>query len=288
MRKYSACLLSLAILLSACGQKDAAPPTGQVVATIYGTEITAAELRQEMMTLPSGMDPQQAQQAALQAVIARHILAAEAKKQEIDKLPATAIMQERAKELALVEVYSRKLRESAPPPSAEEVQHYVSEHPSSFSQRRIFIVDQMIATSADPELLKEIEPLDTMEQIEALLKEKNVEYRRTAGTMDALQMDPDAAEKIAALPPNAVFASPEGGNIRINRIRETIVEPVKDETAKNIAKQILSTKRSTEIVTKRVNELLEAGIKDVRYNTEYDPNKKQQKAASAAPAAEGK
>jgi len=280
--KSSAMILAAAsITLSACGDKGAEAPTGQVIATYDGIEITASELRQEMANMPGGLSPKQAQQGALQAVLSRTILADAARKEKMDQTPAAAIMKKRAEDLALVDMYTRKLRENAPLPSDEEVRQYVSEHPASFSQRRIFVVDQLIAESTDPELLKAMEPLDTLKDIENLLHERNIGFRRTVGTLDALTVDADVAEKIAGLPAGTVFASPSNGTIRANKIRSTVIEPVDDDAAQRVAKSILQSRRVNEIVRNQISQLLQNGLKNVKYNKDYEPKKENTESGDA-------
>lgn len=283
MKTPAMILAAAALSLSGCGDKGGSAPTGQVIATYDGIEITASELRQEMANMPGGLSPKQAQQGALQAVLSRTILAAEARKEKMDQTPAAAIMKKRAEDLALVDMYTRKLREDAPLPSDEEARQYVSEHPASFSQRRIFVVDQLIADSTDPELLKAMEPLDTMKQIENLLHERNINFRRTVGTLDALTIDAGVAEKIAGLPAGTVFASPSNGAIRANQIRSTVIEPVEGDAAQRVAKSILQSRRVNEIVNNQISQLLQNGAKKVKYNKEYEPEKPSP-SAKAAPA----
>lgn len=269
-------MLSLAfvptlILTASCGKKEAEAPTGQVVATVNGKEITLLDLRHEAGSANPG---KAAEQAALQAIIARRLLSDQATKEELDRLPGTAMMQEKAKQLVLVDALTNKIRAAAPQPSREEARQFVADHPASFGQRRIFLVDQLIILGNSPDLIKAIEPLDTLPEIEQMLTKRNVAFRRSIGTIDALSIDPDAAEKIASLPAKAVFASPEGPVIRANAIRETVVEPVSGEEAEKVALEIVRKRRSDGIVANRINEILTQGQKAVQYNAAYRPQQK--------------
>lgn len=269
-------MLSLAfvptlILTASCGKKEAEAPTGQVVATVNGKEITLLDLRHEAGSANPG---KAAEQAALQAIIARRLLSDQATKEELDRLPGTAMMQEKAEQLVLVDALTNKIRAGAPQPSREEARQFVADHPASFGQRRIFLVDQLIILGNSPDLIKAIEPLDTLPEIEQMLTKRNVAFRRSIGTIDALSIDPDAAEKIASLPAKAVFASPEGPVIRANAIRETVVEPVTGEEAEKVALEIVRKRRSDGIVANRINEILAQGQKAVQYNAAYRPQQK--------------
>lgn len=259
------------LMLAACGGSEEIP-TGQVVATVDGKEITAAELNAELANLPPAIAGNaQVQPIVLQSLVNRNILANEAAKEGLDKLPATAIMQAKAQQMVLVDALQKKIAEGVPAPSAEEAKQFVDSHPASFAQRRIFIVDQMIIPTRDVELLKALEPLNTLEEISAELVKRKIDARRTIGTIDALQIDPKAAEAIAALPPNAVFVSPEANTTRVNRVRDVAVEPVTGEAAIAMATQRLKARRTQEMVANRVKEIVSAGQGSVKFNAQYDP-----------------
>jgi hypothetical protein len=99
------------VALSACGEGKAKEPSGQVVATVDGQEVTLRELRAEMGNLTSS-DPnqrRQLEQAALQAIVQRKILAKAAQEQKLDKSPDYALFKQRAIELSLVQALQENL-----------------------------------------------------------------------------------------------------------------------------------------------------------------------------------
>ena len=74
-----------AVLLGGC-QKEA---TGQVAAVVNGEEITLQEINAELAQLqvPEGVDRAQVQQAALQRIVDRRLLAQAAKEDGLDATP---------------------------------------------------------------------------------------------------------------------------------------------------------------------------------------------------------
>jgi len=270
MKTLSFALIPALLLVSACDEKKVKAPTGQVVATVNGKELTVMDLRQEAN---SPTPSKELEQAALKSIVIRRLLADEAVKQGLNKIPATAIMEDKARQMVLVDALTGKIRSTVPAPSADEARQYVASHPASFNQRRIFLVDQLIVLANTPELVKAIEPLDTMAQIEDMLTRQKVQFRRSVGAIDALTINADVAEKIAQLPPNAVFASPEGAVIRVNRIRETIIEPITGATAEKLALEMITKQRTDAIVANEVGRILQQGEKSVQYNAAYDPAK---------------
>jgi EpsD family peptidyl-prolyl cis-trans isomerase len=262
--------------LAACHKGDNGAPKGQVVATINGTEVTMNELKDEGEAAGLG---QQNITNALQTIVTRKLLANAAKADKLDQLPTTAIQMKRAEETVLVEALMRKLRDSAPSPSSDEAKVYVSEHPSSFARRRIFIVDQYIVPNAPQSLFKEMEPINTLPEALALLKQRNLQFNRVVGTIDALTIDGEAAEKLAALPPNAIFISPEGEGMRLNYIRDVEIEAIPADQAEKIALETLRNRRVSQLVSNKASEIVSASMRNVKFNPAFTP-----KPAAQAPA----
>ncbi|RVU04687.1 hypothetical protein EOE18_11060 [Novosphingobium umbonatum] len=262
--------------LAACHKGETSAPKGQVVATINGTEVTMNELKEESASAGPG---QQNSATALQTMVTRKLLAEAAKAEKLDQLPTTAIQLKRAEESVLVEALMRKLRDSAPAPSTDEARVYVSEHPSSFSRRRIFVVDQYIVPNAPQALFKEMEPINTLPEALALLKKHNLAANRVVGTIDALTIDGEAAEKLAALPPNAIFISPEGDGMRLNYIRDVEIEPIPANQAEKIALETLRNRRISQLVSNKASEIVGSSMRNVKFNPAFAP-----KAPAQAPA----
>jgi EpsD family peptidyl-prolyl cis-trans isomerase len=273
MKKSGLAFAIVALALGACSKGGGDAPTGQVVATVDGVEITAADLKFEAggMSSDNPAIQKQIQQAALQSIINRQLVANAAKEQKLDQTPVAAMALRKAEQMALVEIYQQKLREGVPKPSQEEATQYVNEHPSSFANRRIFVVDQVIAQSVPREVVQQMEPLDTLEQIQGLLDKSGVKWTRVVGTIDALQIDGDAAEKIAALPSGAVFVAPEGGGIRANRIRESQVQPVTGDNAIRLALEMLQNRRISAQLRQQMETVITAGKAKVSYNEAFKP-----------------
>lgn len=258
-----------ALALAACHRGGGAAPTGQVLANVNGHEITKADLTSEIGDLPSSATPQQrtaVERAALEQIIARQILADHAVEKKLDQSPLAAVMRRRAEQQALVELLTRNLRATAPAPSREEAQQFVTDHPSSFAQRKIFLVDQFIVRNPPPAVVEAMKPIETLDGIAELLGREHVNYTKTAGVLDALTIDADAAERIAALKPGAVFVSPEGPLVRVNRIRETQIQPVTGDEAVKVALEVLRARRTNQLLGNQMKQIVVEGMKKVKFN----------------------
>ena len=140
-------------LLAACGSHDA--PTGQVVATVDGTEITQSELNAELngarATTATGQ--RELQQAALAAIVNRILLANAAADQKLADTPAGAIAAHRAEQLAKIELLEGHIRGGVPRVSPEEANQFIADNPDLFNNRQIFLVEQIIVPNPPPSLI---------------------------------------------------------------------------------------------------------------------------------------
>ncbi len=268
--------LACCLLVQAgCQSGEGSAPTGQVVATVDGEEITIAELNQEVESLKrAGQVGPSLQTVALQSIVTRKQLAAAARDSKLDLLPDTVLRRHKMEDMVLVEALSDQIRKSVPAPAREEAEQYVREHPASFAQRRIFILDQLVVPSVPADLVKELLPLETQEQVVARLDQRKIAYNKTVGVVDSLNIDAEAAEKMAALPPGAVFISPDQDeNLRVNVVRDMIVQPLPQDQAIHIALERLRSQRSDQMVENRIDEIANSWADKVKYNPAFAPKK---------------
>ena len=134
----------LAVLpVAACSSDEA--PTGQVVATVDGVEITQTQLNAEIggMRGRNATEQKLIERSALQNIINRTLLTAAARERELDKSPDGSMTKQRAEQMAMMALLEKSVAGKTPAVSAEEANDFVAEHPELFEQRRIFLVEQM-------------------------------------------------------------------------------------------------------------------------------------------------
>jgi EpsD family peptidyl-prolyl cis-trans isomerase len=281
------------IALSGCGMigGDKAPE-GQVVATVNGEEITITELNRELGGASSAdpVERKAREQAALEAIITRKLVAQASKEQKLDKTPIFAQQELQAKEAMLVGAMQRKISSTVVAPTRAEAEKYVTDHPNMFANRRVMVVDQIVVGQFKPELMKEFEPLTTLEQIEAVLIRENLDFQRTTTVLDTLNAPEDLTKTLSNLPPNEVFIFPRGAAVFVNQIRENRVMPFVGERAVNYALAGLKSQRTQEALVKQLEAIRKSGEAEITYNDKYKPTKTAAKpaakpAAKAAPAA---
>ena len=285
------------LLLSACGDEGGKTPTGQVVATVDGKDVTIHELNGEVSTLPNrgGNAPRKlVESVALARVIERKMLAAEAMKRGLDKNPQYILAKERTEDGLLVQALQADIAQKVPQTTREAAQKYISENPNVFGDRKIFSLDQIqFLRPANFERLG-LKDAKTMADVERLLIDANIEYRRAPQQVDALTVDPRLTTEILKITatnksePFMFADQPPGAPapvIYVNLITDTKTQPFTGEKAISYAQQVLQRQQ----VQKRLGEELKtfntAAKAKIVYAKNYGPPVFPKAPNVAAPAA---
>jgi EpsD family peptidyl-prolyl cis-trans isomerase len=288
---HGAALLAC-IAVSGCGLigGGSKAPKGQVVATVNGEEITVTELNRELAGA-SSTDPKERkaiEQAALQSIITRKLVAQTAKEQKLDKTQDYAQQEMQAKEAMLVGAMQRKIATTIVNPTRTEAEKFVADHPNMFAQRKVMVVDQIVVGKFDQNLMKEFEPMTTLAQIEAVLEREKLDFQRTTTVLDTLNAPEGLTDTLMKLPPGEIFIFPRGNAVFVNQIRESQVLPFTGERAINYALAGLKSMRTQEAIAKQVESIRKGAEEKITYNDKYKPEKPKpgaKPAAGAAPAA---
>lgn len=281
-------IVSAALALSGCDQvkklAGGGKPSGQVVATVDGEEITSLQLRAEMGNFGS-RDPnimKAAQQQALQRIILRKLLAKEAREMKLDKGSEFTLQVERGEETLLAQLYQRKLASQTTQPNKADAQAYVNANPAMFANRRVFFVDQVIAAPSKipPERLR---PLKSLAEVKALLDSEGVQYQENAVVLDTLTGNPQLVNAVLGLPPGEVFVIPQGNSLLFNQVTATRSTPFIGDMAEAYAMNALRGQKAQDYVAKKITDLRKAADSKIVYNPAYKPPP--EKKAAAAPAA---
>ncbi len=288
----SVAVAALCVALSGCSKKE---PTGQVVAVLDKQEITATDLTNEMrgFTPPNAQVRRQAEQAALDQILARRALAAAAKKAKIDKTPGYAQQEQRVLDALLVQTWQESIAKSVPAPSKEEIDKFIASNPDVYGQHKIFTVDQVLVPRAvNPAVLQQLAAVKTLPGVTALLTQNGIEFRQNREKLDALALNPQIVSQIVKVPENDIFVIPSGQLLSFNDIVETQVQPVPEQLAVRHATQLIKTQRTQEAIQRQFQGVMAQARTKVKYAKAYEPPKPPAggaapapKAAPAAPAA---
>lgn len=282
-------MLGTALMLAGCGDDAEGPAAelekGQVVATVGGEDITIHELNAELqgVALPTGERRRAIEQAALQQIVNRRILAGIARERGIDETPAFVLQRKRTEEALLVQLLQQQLASKIQPPTRDQAEAFIRENPNLFAQRKIFTIDQIqFEQPEDLRTLAAFEPLQTMDEVESKLIQDGVEYRRLPATLDAVGANPELISQVLKLPPGEVFLIPTGRAVLANRVTDTRVEPFTGDRAIQYAMQVLQQQKLATAASSELDETLKKAREEVKYQTGYAPPEPKQ-APGAAP-----
>lgn len=281
MRNFGGAMIATACLAVAGCQQSAKAPTGQVAATVDGQEITQKQIDTELAGVRLGADPhalETARRQALQSIVVRKLLAKAARDQGLDKTPEFAMREQAQNETILAQTLEAKLVNEVPQPSADDAQDFMRKYPDTFAERKIFSVDQIrFAPPAGSKVLHEIEPLNTLDDIAAVLTREKIPFQRSVEQVDAVGNDPNAVAQIAKLPANAVFILPSRAGASANQIKDMKVEPFTGDAASKYATQLILMQRRREALQRYVGQVMAKANASsaVVFSKTYQPPKAQ-------------
>lgn len=138
-RPLSAGLATIAAAcLAGCGDRA---PSGQVVATVAGVDITRRDLAVEAALRRQGPVPAAALRGAMLAdLVDRQLLARRAEREGLDRTPEYLAALRRNRELLLASLAAQQIAASLPEPSPGEVRAYLDRHRPHFADRQLFLL----------------------------------------------------------------------------------------------------------------------------------------------------
>lgn len=293
-----------ALALTACG-KDEKGPEGQVVATIDGKDVTIHEVNAEIggMGAQAQAAPRKLVEAvALSRVIERKMLAIEARNKKLDQSPQFVLAKSRADENLLVQSLQAEVAGKVQATPRESAQKFISDNPIMFADRRIMTLDQIQFLRSPKAMALPLKDAKTMQQVEQLLLEANIEYRRAPQQIDTLVLDPRLSKEFVSLnrgpggEPFMYTDQPQGAPapvVYVNVVSKMDINPFLGEKAISYAQQVIQRQEVGKRLQAELTRLREANKAKITYAKGYDaPDKvaaqlEKAGAAAAKPAAGG-
>lgn len=275
--------------MGACNFGGSKPkaPTGQVVATVGGQEITVRQLNAELSGAAAVAPAAQKEQkrAALNFMIERTVLANEARKQGIDKDPDFILLSQRNEDALLAQQLQAKVAATVPAITLDEATRFEIANPNIFAERKIFEVDQIrMNQPSDRSILAKLQPLKTLDEVANLLTENKLPFQRGTTAIDAVGQNPKLIDAIVALPPQEVFVFPAGNQIMINQVKNARTEPFTGDAANKYAMNVLRLERTQTAVQKQMAAILAKAKNTIVVSKDYAPPAKAAPAPAPAPA----
>ncbi len=291
MKQFSKSALIVGIALSAliagCNKKDELPK-GQVVATVDGTDITTTELNSEiaLAQAPPEVPRKVIEQAALERIVERRMLADVATERGLDKSPQYLMEKRRVDDGLLVQALQGSIASKVPTVTPEAAEKYIAGHPLQFGDRKIFTIDQIQFVRPANIATIGLQEAKTMADVERVLTAANVEFRRVPATVDTMTAAPQlsqAISQILARNPSEVFMfadQPRGAPapiVYINLVTNTASAPFTGPKAVAVAQPILQREAVQKALADELKKIKAEEKGKIVYAKGYEP--------AAAPAA---
>lgn len=206
-------LLAVLPLLVACA--PGGQPTGQVIARVNDTDISALQFdysaRRMGVTEPVGA----LRTEIVHKLVDRELAMQRALEEKLDRDPDVVLQLEEARRDVLARVYSERVAARAPRPGEDEAARYFSEHPALFAQRRIYRLREA-ALPADLAQLDEVRRRFAAGQpapeVLGWLRTQQARFNEDTSIRAAEQLPIEALPRLAAASEGQtmLFESPRG------------------------------------------------------------------------------
>ncbi len=256
------------LLVAGCGKEA----TGQVAAVVNGEEITLQEINAELgsTAVPDGVDKKAVQQAALQRIVERRLLAQAAREDGLDKTPDYLLRERQLRDALLVQLMGQRAERSLKVPDTAEIDKYIADNPLMFGERKILTIDRIqFAVPENLEQLKALENDHSMDAVAARLQQMGIKFRRDTPRVDAASLGQQRMTQIRALPAGEPFVIPENGVVTVGVITGEQAQPVAVEEARPLAVQAIRKQKLAETVQQRLKQ--SRATAEIEYQTGFAP-----------------
>lgn len=171
---------ALVLTLAAC---KPGTPTGQVVATVNGKEITSQDLLAEAR---AGNNPHPDARALLRQVITRVLLAQSAHDQKLDGYPGYPSDLVRVQQAFLAEKALQKIVKPGGPPTPAAIATFEAANPYLFASRAKLTMNEIRFETSDN--MKSLEGANDLPAVVSKLKAVNAMFEQKSQTMDTAQL----------------------------------------------------------------------------------------------------
>lgn len=240
------------LALAACNKT----PSGQVVATVNGEEITRQELNATISAarVPAKADKMMVQRAALAQLVQQRLVVQAAKRQSLDKTPDYLAASRRASDSILAQMLAESVARQVRNPFGSTVDAFVAANPTRFGQREILTVEQ-IRFAWNPAFSSWIKDAHSLDAIIVGLQQRNVPFDRGRAQIDSATVTPDIMAKLNALPPGEPFSVPQGGLAVISVISDRKAAPLNGDATRRAATSMIRQQAIQDSLTKELTNL---------------------------------
>ncbi|GLJ00171.1 hypothetical protein [Sphingobium sp. BS19] len=255
--------------VSGCGSPK---PGGQTVAVVNGEPITQAQLNAEAGDTANTRDKtkrQTALNAALDAIVARKIVAQAAREQGLEKDPGLQLELDKIKDLALIRRFLElNAKTGISAVSDTDINNFLSQNPQLAEARKIIDVQKLeFATPSDPSLMEKIKVAKTMAELQQVLEANGVKVTPSQSKLDTASMSPQLYKAIMTTAGGEPLMLIEGLNAQAVLLTQALDAPLSNEKSIQLAKDSLQEERMTKRIAQQIQSL--RGAAKIEYGPGY-------------------
>ena len=264
------------ISLAGCGVSDAKKAATQVAVKVNSDEITVHQINDTLSKTPNitAENAANVKREILGKLVDRQLAVQQALGNKLDRTPNVMSAIESARSEILARAYLEQLVASQPKPTPKEAKDYFIAHPELFAQRRLFNLQEIIITSARPELLPAIKEQvakgHSMTELAAWLKSSDIKFGSNGGVRAAEQIPLEILPKVHALKDGQTLVMEDALAINITHLVASQAQPVDEATALPRIQQYLANKLGKDAALKEVAALRERAR--IEYMGEFAAN----------------
>ena len=247
-------------------------PTGQVVATVDGQEITQRDLMAEFQASGGRTkeDFQTVQPQLIDAVVTRKIVVEEAKRQNLDKNPQYLSLLNRTQETLLAQSLAQTWNNRNKPADAGAARAFIAQNPTMFGGRKVMLVNE-IRVEGKAVSDAQLTPLHSNDQVAAFLDGRKVKYERGMRTVDSISLPPELANKLVSAAGGEPVGIRSGAVMAVTQVMQVRDAPVPADRQLQLAQQAMQQRAAMQTVSSEVKRLRDAA--DIKYAEGFAPKK---------------
>lgn len=217
------------LLVAAC---DAGRGPAETVARVNGAAISHEALAQRLTHAGDGAHDA-GEQAALDHLIDRQLLQAEAIRAGIDRDPQVRAWLANARNEILAQAYLQQRALGAWRPRSGEIREYYERHPEHFSKRKQFELDELTLTANefDAGFKAVVDGAQAVDDVAAWLDGKRVAYVRSRAVRGTDELPPSMAATMREMQPGRVFVVRDGDRTTVMSVESVEDSPLTLEAA---------------------------------------------------------
>ena len=256
-----AALVVVGLALAACSRSES-KSTSQVAVKVNGDELTVHQVNGQLSRLGNVPEAkrEESRKQVVEGLIGQQLLVSKAIESKLDRDPQVLAALEQSRAQILSQAYLQKQVDPKTRPAEADVKKYFDEHPSLFSQRRVYRL-QELATNVPParvaELEKVVREAKQLDQVVAWLRAKDFKVAANTALRGAEQLPLSHIEKIAVLKDGEMTVLKSGAQVTVLRLVASQSQPMTLEQAKSSIEGFLSAKKRQELVRDEVKSLRE-------------------------------